>query len=390
MRDAQEQMRNAASQSQKDDAKGAAATGEEAARQLRKAEAQMQNGSPDAKRRALGDLQLESQQIAEAQRRVANEAEQLDREGGGAADARRRLAGEKEKLADRVDALQQAAQRLGTDQKTDPKAPPAGASAAGEAAHDLAAQAVGQRMRTGAQGLRDAKGGKMAPGEQQLADALDKVARKMNGADAGGAKGDTQKIADQLDEVRDARERLARLDKQMKEAQQAAQNGARGQDGARGQEAGRAQAPGRAGRSGPEGQRGQGGSQGDGQGGDVARLQQDYNKELRRTRDLMDRLQRGNPESGGRMTTPEEHEWSRSAPGTEAFKQDYAAWQTLSADVARALERAESSVANRLSNAAAKDRLRAGGSERVPDAYRQRVSKYFESIAVRNPVIKKP
>jgi hypothetical protein len=230
----------------------------------------------------------------------------------------------------------------------------------------------------------------MAPGEQQLADALDKVARKMNGADAGGAKGDTQKIADQLDEVRDARERLARLDKQMKEAQQAAQNGARGQDGARGQEAGRAQAPGRAGRSGPEGQRGQGGSQGDGQGGDVARLQQDYNKELRRTRDLMDRLQRGNPESGGRMTTPEEHEWSRSAPGTEAFKQDYAAWQTLSADVARALERAESSVANRLSNAAAKDRLRAGGSERVPDAYRQRVSKYFESIAVRNPVIKKP
>ncbi|HEY6001463.1 MAG TPA: fused MFS/spermidine synthase, partial [Anaeromyxobacter sp.] len=35
--------------------------------------------------------------------------------------------------------------------------------------------------------------------------------------------------------------------------------------------------------------------------------------------------------------TPEQHEWSRSAPGTEAFKQDYAAWQSLAADVARAL-----------------------------------------------------
>ena len=83
------------------------------------------------------------------------------------------------------------------------------------------------------------------------------------------------------------------------------------------------------------------------------------------------------------MTTPEQHEWSRSAPGTEAFKQDYAAWQSLAADVTRALERAESAVAGRLTGAIAKDRLRAGGSERVPDAYRQRVSKYFESIATK-------
>jgi hypothetical protein len=122
----------------------------------------------------------------------------------------------------------------------------------------------------------------------------------------------------------------------------------------------------------------------------VARLQQEYNKELQRTRDLMDRLQRGTPDSGGRMTTPEEHEWSRSAPGTEAFKQDYTAWQSLSGDVARALERAEASVAGRLSNALAKDRLRAGGSERIPDAYRKRVSKYFESIATRSPTVRKP
>jgi hypothetical protein len=110
---------------------------------------------------------------------------------------------------------------------------------------------------------------------------------------------------------------------------------------------------------------------------------------MQRTRDLMDRLQRGNPESGGRMTTPEEHEWSRSAPGTEAFKQDYTAWQSLSGDVARVLERAEASVANRLSAALAKDRLRAGGSERIPDAYRKRVSKYFESIATSTPIVKK-
>ena len=59
------------------------------------------------------------------------------------------------------------------------------------------------------------------------------------------------------------------------------------------------------------------------------------------------------------------------------------AWQSLASDAIRGLERYESSVAGRLADALARDRLRAGGSDRVPDAYRKRVSKYFESIASR-------
>src|SRR5258705_1029800 len=233
-------------------------------------------------------------------------------------------------------------------------------------------------MRNGARRLREAKAGRTAPAEQQIADALDKVARKMNGADAGGAKGDTQKLGDGLDEVRDAGERLARLEKQIADAKQTAES-PKGKGNTQ---------PGRAGQEGPEGRQDQRGSQGDGQGrSDLNRLQQEYNKELQRTRELMDRVQRGTPESGGRMTTPEEHEWSRSAPGTEAFKQDYAAWQSLAGDVARALERTEAAVAGRPSNALAEDRLRAGGRGRIPDAYRQRVSKYFESIATRSPAV---
>ena len=352
-----EQMRQAAEQASSGDAAGAAARGEEAARQLRQAESQLQNGSPDARKRALGDVQLESQQIAEAQRRIASEADRLDREGGGTADARRRLAGEKEKLADRVDGLQQSAQRLGAD-----------------GAADLASQKLGEKMRASASGMREGTPGRLAPAEQQIADALDRIARKLNGADAGGARGDTEQLAGQLDEVRDARERLSRLETQLADASRAA-------EGARGR--GNTTQRGRAGQTGPEGRRGERGSGGDGSGGDLQQLQDAYNRELQRTRELMDRVQRGTPESGGRMTTPEQHEWSRSAPGTEAFKQDYAAWQSLAADVTRALERAESAVAGRLAGAAAKDRLRAGGSERVPDAYRHRVSKYFESIATK-------
>lgn len=386
MKRALDQMREAAAQGQKQDAAGAAARGEEAAQQLRRAEARMQNGSPDARRRALGDLQLESQQLAEAQRRIASEAERLDRDGGSAADARRRLASEKERLADRVDALQQAAQRLGAD-----------------GAADLAAQKLAEKMRAGASGMREATSARLGPQEQQLADALDKVARKMNGADAGGARGDTQRLSEQLDEVRDARERLARLEKQMADARQAAEaapgrggqraggqpgeaqrGGAQPGDAQRGDaQRGNDSQPGRAGQSGPEGQQGARGSGGGGSGSGLEQLQQAYNQELQRTRELMDRVQRGTPESGGRMSTPEQHEWSRSAPGTEAFKQDYAAWQSMAAGVTKALERAESAVAGRLAGAIAKDRLRAGGSERVPDAYRVRVSKYFESIATK-------
>ena len=353
-----EQMRQAAEQGKREDAAGAAAKGEEAARQLRQAESQLQNGSGDAKKRALGDLQLESQQVADEQRRIANEAERLDREGGGVADARRRLAGEKDRLADRVDVMQQAAQRLGA-----------------EAAGDIGSQKLSDRMRQSARGMREGKPAPMAPGERQLAEALDKVARKLNGADAGGAKGETQQLAGQLDDLRDARERLARLERQIADAKQAAESG-RGRDSA--------QQSGRAGENGqPQGQRGQSSSRGDGRGADLQQLQQQYNRELQRTRELMDRVQRGTPESGGRMATPEQHEWSRSAPGTEAFKQDYAAWQSLASDVTKVLERAETSVAGRLSTAVAKDRLRAGGSERVPDAYRDRVSRYFESIAIK-------
>lgn len=353
-----EQMRQAAEQGKRDDAAGAAAKGEEAARQLRQAESQMQNGSVDGKKRALGDLQLESQQVADEQRRIANEADRLDREGGGAADARRRLAGEKDRLAERTEAMQQAAQRLGAD-----------------AAGDIGSQQLAERMRQTAQGMRDGKQGRLAPKEQQLAEALDKVARKLNNVDAGGAKGETQQLAGQLDDLRDARERLARLERQIADAKQAAESG-RGGDGRNGQQGQRAT-------QGQQAQQGQNGSRGDGSGGDLQQLQQQYNQELQRTRQLMDRVQRGTPDSGGRMATPEQHEWSRSAPGTEAFKQDYAAWQSLASQVTKALEGAETSVAGRLSAAAAKDRLRAGGSERIPDAYRDRVSKYFESIAIK-------
>ena len=81
------------------------------------------------------------------------------------------------------------------------------------------------------------------------------------------------------------------------------------------------------------------------------------------------------------MSTPETHEFSRSAPGTEAFKQDYSGWEMLRRDVDLAMERYEASLSQRLNRPASSDRLDAGGSDRVPDAYRQSIARYYQSLA---------
>ena len=74
--------------------------------------------------------------------------------------------------------------------------------------------------------------------------------------------------------------------------------------------------------------------------------------------------------------------WSdRSAPGTESFKQDRSNWESLRRDVDRALEQREASVSKRLASTLAEARMSAGGSDRVPEAYRQSIAKYYESLA---------
>ena len=284
---AADQMRSAASELGREDAASAAARGEQAARELRELESRMQTVSPEARRRALGELQLDAQQAADAQRRIANEAQQLDRQAGGTADARRRLADDKESVADRVDALRQAARRLAAD----PKAPQSDRAAVAEALKEVDRQQLTDRMRASARQMReDATSGNqnagrtpMAETEQQLADTLDRAAKRLNGADTGGAKGDTQRLADQLDQARDARDRLARLEKQVrdKEAESKQSRGSRG---------------GRAGSAAPEGPRGQRGSQGEGQSsGDLERLKDDYARAVQQSKALLDRLRRGTP-----------------------------------------------------------------------------------------------
>jgi hypothetical protein len=113
-------------------------------------------------------------------------------------------------------------------------------------------------------------------------------------------------------------------------------------------------------------------------GGELARLQEEYRRELQKTEELMRQVQ---GQAAGMGGTPEHHEFSRSAPGTEAFKQDYSRWDSLRKDVNLAIEKLQASLSTKLSEQQTRDRVNAGADDRVPEEYRALIAKYYQSLA---------
>ena len=333
MREAVEQMRQASGELKREDTEAAARRSDRAAQQLRELEDRMRGNNADARQRAAADLQSEAQQILQEQRRIAAEADRLDRGAdGNTADARRRLAADKDRLSERVDALQRESQRMGTQS-------PAGASEgarARAAADQLQKGRVGDRMREAAQQMREGQPGASGQAEQQMARTLESVVDTLGGT----ASAEARQMAEQLEQSRATRERLDALEARLREAE----------------------------------------GRGDGQ---AAALRQEYEQELRRTRESLGRQPGANGQSqqrDGGGSTPEQHEYSRSAPGTEAFKQDRSGWESLRKEIDRALEARDATASTRLAKSLGEDRLSAGGSERVPEKYRKLVARYYESL----------
>ena len=345
-RAAMDQMRRAAEELGRENGEAAARSGQRAADELRKLEQRLRGTGADARERATADLRAEAQQVAQEQRRIAAEAERMEKGGDAAGtDARRRLAADKDRLADRVDNIRREAERLAGARGARPGSDPGGrgvspGSDPARAAGELEKQRVGERMREGARQLRE--GAPPASGqEQQLAQALDRAVQALGGA--GSAEART--LAQELDRSRAARERLDALEARVRDAE------------------GRGDA-------------------------EAAKLREQYRQELARARESFGRQR--SPAQGGsgrrdqdgpRGGTPEQQEFSRSAPGTEAFKQDRAGWESLRRDVDRALEEHDAEVSRRLARALGEDRLNGGGSERIPEHYRRLVAKYYESLA---------
>jgi hypothetical protein len=371
MRDVAEQMRAAENDLQRQAPRDAAERALQAAARLKSLEQQMRGDSRESRDRAAGELRLEAQQIADEQRRIAGEAERLekDKDKGASAsngDAWRRLAGEKEKLADRVDELQRQAERLGADGQADGQSASQN-SRPGAAAREIQRERIAGRMRETAKHMRDAssaeqaaggRAGKAAPAstptpkvadaEQQMARTLDRVADQL------GVGEGVQDLARQLDQTREMRDKLEGLERQIRDAEA---KGTRGRQG-----------------------RGDGGSPG-ASSKDVQQLRGEYAKEAQRSLDMLSRLDRNQPGSARGGTSPEQHEWSVTDQGTEAFKQDFSQWQSLKKNVESALDRHDASVIARAARKGLDERLSAGGSDRVPDAYRRLIARYYESLA---------
>jgi hypothetical protein len=356
MKDAAERMRGAAADLRRDDPKAAADQAAQAAERLRELEQQMRADSPESRRRAAGELQLEAQQIAEEQRRIAAEAGRLERgQGTGNSDARRRLAGEKDRLAERVDALQRGASELARGEQAEPL---------GNAARELDREQIGRRMRDTARQMRDGAG--TAATEEKIAQALERVVQQI-----GEQGAESRESSGQLDQTRAIRNRLDRLERQMADAEAKQQAETGRQSGA--DQPGSQRGSGRAGQD-------SGGAPG-ASDAELQRLRQEYARELQQARESLSQMQPSAPRSGAAGTTPEKHEWSQADPGTQGFKQDFSGWQSLRKDIDLALERTEAAASARLAREAARDRLSAGGSDRVPDAYRKLIARYYESLA---------
>jgi hypothetical protein len=397
LRDVSEDMRNAATGMRQQDGEQAAQSGSRAAERLRDLEQQLQTSRPDDRRRALGDLQMETRQLADQQRRLAGEAGRTAR-GAAGDDARRRLAGEQERLAERAERLEAQVQRLSRAGQGDEEE----RRATAEAARELAREQVSDRMRESATGMRQGSTSEVA--QQDVAKALDRIAEQLSAA-SGAESADARRASERLGRAQELRDRVQQLDRSIAELQResssATKPGAPGAPGAQGAQ-GASGAPGAPGAQGAPGASraagapgGQGASSAPGAqgasgagapeaGGRLDQLQREVNDQMREAERLAQAIGR---ESAGLQGAGTDASWWRSfsAPGTEAFKQDFSRWESLKANLLVALEEVETKVAGELRAHESEQRLNVGGHEAVSDAYRDLVDKYYRSLAAPRP-----
>jgi hypothetical protein len=397
IRDAAEEMRNAASELRRQDPAQASARGSRALDKLRETQRQLEAGRPDERRRALGEMQLEVRQMADAERQIASELGKAS-QGEGGRDTVRRLAGDQERLAERARKLQDSLKQQGGAQGAKSAIGAEGArsangadsvkasAAAGDAARALEEQRIAERMQKTADAMRGAAAeprglrGSTAPPDtteqargqagtqRDLARALDKLADKLASAN-GTQDSESRKLSDQLARAQELRQGLNQLG-------QSGQNGRGGQGSAQGSSA--QKTPGESGKPG-QGRQGGGG----GMGADLGTLREEYQRQLQQTKDLVDQLRRDDPNfaRGGAGLTFEGQYSVFAAPGTEAFKQDFAKWEDLRRQATQALEHAEASLSKKLQAKQATDRFAAGADDNPPPEYKNQVDSYFKAIA---------
>ena len=356
-----DEMRKAMSELRRQDTGNARARGDRALEEMRRLEQRLRGESDAERSGALDEIQLEAQQLADAQRRVADEARQVNADNRSRA-ARSRLADEKDELAARVDRLDRALEDLdGAEGTANPPDAPVRT-----ARDELERESVGERMRAGANSLRrsireepqpgtDADMDRLVDEETALADVLARVAEQLQRA--GGQAAAAQLLAAQMEAAQELRRRLGQLQELLdQQRQQQSQSGAAQPDATRTDGSS-------VGASGSDG------------------LRRDYVARLEESPGLLEELRRENPDLARDLDQWARHWQSVSAPGTEAFKQDFGHWDSLRRNLGNALQRFEVERSRELAADAYRDRLSAGPDDLLPERYRRLVDQYYRSLA---------
>ena len=396
MRDAADDMRRAASGLQQQDPGRASQSADRALERMRRAEEALRGSTANDLQRRLSDLQLEARQLADAERKLAGEMAQAGASGDVAARGRQ-VAGEQERLASRADRLGQQLRDLSRQARGAD-----GRSALDQAGREFESGRAAEQMREAARTMKSAGTRAAGPSGTATSDrgqpngapqgptaASDAAAAAALGANAARtldrvaerletgrtADKDAERLSDTLSQARQLREQLDGVERSLEQLDARGPNPrngtAAGEPGARDHN-----------QQGSQGQQGQTGDRGEpaGGSGEIARLQRQVAEQMRDARAQVESLGRTSPEMRG-PSTPEEWQPSVSAPGTEAFKQDFARWESLKENLLLALERVERSRSEELRQQQTKDRLNAGASDAVPDDYRRMVEKYYRSLA---------
>ena len=380
VRDAVSEMRQAASGLRDQDAARASESATRALDRMRRAEEAMRGSTADDMRRRLGDVQLEARQLAEAQRRLSEGLRPVGTPGQAPASSTgREAAAEQARLATRAERLRQRMRDLAQQARgNDPhatldragRAMEAGKAAdlMREAARALAADPSPTRPSPAGTAARPA-GADAARLGADAAEVLDRVAEQLDQGRAGDATAGSR-LSEDLATTRRLREQLELVERSLAQLR-AREDQLAPQTSSDRPPAGDASTPGQPGSRPGEGR---------GADGETARLQQQLADEMRQAREQVESLGRASPEMRG-PSTPEAWQPSQSAPGTEAFKQDFARWETLKRSLLVALEKVERGLSDELRQQASRDRLNAGASDAVPDDYRQLVDRYYRSLA---------
>ena len=407
-------MQRAANGLRREDGGAAGEHGDRAVEALRRLAERLRGAGAGQRAGALGDLQLEAQQIAQAQRRLAGEMEPAA-DGARSPGYRDLIAGEKDDLADRAEALEQGVSALAGGADAGVGAPASGESTAdpsiAEAHRTLVREAVAERMRAGAERLRalggrssgrPSSGGSASPGDLQaeetaLADVLAAVAGMLQRAMMQDEA--QRRLAADLETARRLRERLQRG-----AAEGGAPGSARGGepsgDAPSGEPSGDApsgEGPASASRSGSEaggardgageepGSAGSGAdsseSPGGGGSGETAASGREAALELARHPGLLRALAEADPGLAADLEGWARQWRSLSAPGTDPARLDLAHWTSLRRDLVTALQRFERDRSRELADLALRDRYAAGADDPVPERYRRLVEQYYRSLA---------